>query len=100
MVPLRRWLLQARQCSDGMVLLCCLFGVIVGAIMRFIVPTPHRGGWLASMGFGGLGSLLGLGLAEYRIPIDDGNQSALFFCSLVGALLFTGLFHAADHSGR
>jgi uncharacterized membrane protein YeaQ/YmgE (transglycosylase-associated protein family) len=70
-----------------------LFGLIVGAVARFIVPGREPGGWVISMILGVCGSLLGgyigRGLGWYR----DG-EAAGFFMSLFGAVILVVAYHA------
>lgn len=39
--------------------LLLLFGLVVGTLARLIAPGRERGGWLTSIAFGVLGSMLG-----------------------------------------
>ncbi|MGD0677330.1 MAG: GlsB/YeaQ/YmgE family stress response membrane protein [Polyangiaceae bacterium] len=70
-----------------------LFGLIVGALARLIVPGREPGGWVISMllGIGGafLGGFLGRILGFYRE-----GQPAGFVMSLVGAIVVVAIYHA------
>ena len=74
-------------------LLFVLFGLIVGALARIIVPGRERGGWVTSLFVGVLGSFvggfLGRGLGWY-----GEGQAAGFLMSLAGAVLLLILYHA------
>ena len=74
-------------------ILFLIFGLIVGALARLIVPGRERGGWIVSMLLGILGSfvggMIGRGLGIYR----DG-QAAGFIMSLLGAILVVVVYHA------
>jgi uncharacterized membrane protein YeaQ/YmgE (transglycosylase-associated protein family) len=70
-----------------------VFGLIVGAIARFLVPGKDAGGWVISMllGVAGsfLGGFLGRGLSLYR----DGEPAG-FVMSLLGAIILVVAYHA------
>jgi uncharacterized membrane protein YeaQ/YmgE (transglycosylase-associated protein family) len=74
-------------------ILFLIFGLIVGALARLIVPGRERGGWLVSMLIGVVGSfvggLIGRGLGLYRQ-----GESAGFLMSLLGAVLLVAGYHA------
>jgi uncharacterized membrane protein YeaQ/YmgE (transglycosylase-associated protein family) len=74
-------------------ILFLLFGLIVGAIARWIVPGRTRGGWIVTMllGVGGslLGGFLGRVVGHYR-P----GQPAGFIVSLLGAIVLVAVYHA------
>lgn len=75
------------------VLLFLLFGLIVGAIARFIVPGREPGGWVISMILGVMGSFLagfiGRSLGWYR----DGEPAG-FVMSVLGAVILVAIYHA------
>ncbi len=74
-------------------ILFLIFGLIVGAVARFLVPGKEPGGWLVSMLLGVAGSFaagfLGRALGLYH----DGD-SAGFVMSVIGAVLLCVLYHA------
>ncbi|HLK39712.1 MAG TPA: GlsB/YeaQ/YmgE family stress response membrane protein [Polyangiaceae bacterium] len=76
------------------VLVFLLFGLVVGALARFIVPGREPGGWVVSMllGVGGavLGGYFGRLLGFYRE-----GQPAGFFLALVGAVALVAVYHLA-----
>ncbi len=69
-----------------------LFGLVVGALARFIVPGKEPGGWVVSLllGVAGsfLGAFLGRGLNMYRE-----GEPAGFVMSLLGAIVLTVGYH-------
>jgi uncharacterized membrane protein YeaQ/YmgE (transglycosylase-associated protein family) len=71
-----------------------LFGLVVGALARLLVPGHEPGGWIVSMllGIGGaeLGGFVGRAVRLYR-P----GQPAGFIMSLLGAVVLVGIYHAA-----
>ncbi len=76
------------------VLALLLFGLVVGAFARFIVPGKEPGGWVVSMllGVGGavVGGYLGRLLGFYRE-----GQPAGFLMALVGAIALIAVYHVA-----
>ncbi|HZU81616.1 MAG TPA: GlsB/YeaQ/YmgE family stress response membrane protein [Polyangiaceae bacterium] len=70
-----------------------LFGLIVGALARLIVPGREPGGWVVSLllGIGGafLGGFIGRVFGLYRE-----GQPAGFIMSLIGAIILVAIYHA------
>ena len=79
------------------IILFLLFGLVVGAIARAIVPGHEPGGWLVSMllGIGGaaLGGYLGRALGLYHE-----GQTAGFVMSVLGAIVLLALYRALSGS--
>jgi uncharacterized membrane protein YeaQ/YmgE (transglycosylase-associated protein family) len=75
------------------ILLFLLFGLIVGALARFIVHGKDPGGWVVSMVLGVLGSFLG-GFLGRSLGWYHEGEPAGFFMSLVGAVIVVAIFHA------
>ena len=75
------------------VLLFLLFGLIVGALARLIVPGKEPGGWIVSMILGVLGAFLG-GIVGRAVGWYHEGQSAGFFVSLLGAIVLVVVYHA------
>ena len=75
------------------VILFLIFGLVVGALARLIVPGKEPGGWVISMILGVLGSFvggfLGRALGWYR----DGEPAG-FVMSLLGAVILVVAYHA------
>lgn len=69
-----------------------LFGLVVGAIARLLVPGREGGGWLTSMMIGVLGSFLG-GFAGRLVGFSDGRPAG-FVLSLLGAIVLVIAYHA------
>jgi uncharacterized membrane protein YeaQ/YmgE (transglycosylase-associated protein family) len=69
------------------IVLFLLFGLLVGALARLIVPGANRGGWLTSMAIGVLGAFVGGFLARLLGWYGEG-QLAGFLTSLIGAFGF------------
>jgi uncharacterized membrane protein YeaQ/YmgE (transglycosylase-associated protein family) len=75
------------------VLLFLLFGLIVGAIARFIVPGREPGGWVISMILGIMGSFLGGFIGRSLGWYRDGEPAG-FVMSVLGAVIFVAIYHA------
>jgi uncharacterized membrane protein YeaQ/YmgE (transglycosylase-associated protein family) len=73
-------------------ILFLIFGLIVGAVARFLVPGREAGSWIVSMLLGIAGSfagaLLGRALGLYRY-----GEPAGFVMSILGAVLLLVLYH-------
>jgi uncharacterized membrane protein YeaQ/YmgE (transglycosylase-associated protein family) len=76
------------------IILFLLFGLIVGAIARFIVPGAERGGWVVSMLLGVAGSLLGALVGRAIGVYHEGETTGGFFMSLLGAVVLVAGYHA------
>jgi uncharacterized membrane protein YeaQ/YmgE (transglycosylase-associated protein family) len=70
-----------------------LFGLVVGAIARLLVPGRESGGWITSIAIGVLGAFaggfIGRGLGWY-----GAGQPAGFVLSLLGAVVLLIGYHA------
>ncbi|HEY6462064.1 MAG TPA: GlsB/YeaQ/YmgE family stress response membrane protein [Polyangiaceae bacterium] len=75
-----------------------LFGLVVGAIARWIVPGREPGGWVVSMLLGIGGAMLG-GFFGRVVGLYREGQPAGFVMSLVGAVALVAVYHAVT-SGR
>ena len=73
-------------------ILFLVFGLIVGAVARFVVPGKEPGGWLVSMLLGVAGSFAGAFLGRALGLYRDGD-SAGFVMSVIGAVLLVVLYH-------
>jgi len=74
-------------------ILFLLFGLIVGAIARLIVPGREPGGWIISMLIGVVGSFLG-GFLGRAIGLYREGEPAGFVMSLLGAIILVVAYHA------
>jgi uncharacterized membrane protein YeaQ/YmgE (transglycosylase-associated protein family) len=70
-----------------------LFGLIVGAIARLIVPGREAGGWLVSMAIGVAGAFAG-GVLGRVLGFYREGESAGFIMSLLGAIVLLIAYHA------
>jgi uncharacterized membrane protein YeaQ/YmgE (transglycosylase-associated protein family) len=63
-----------------------LFGLLVGAAARFLVPGREPGGWITSIVLGILGSFVGAYVGRFLGVSGDGRFGG-FLMSVVGAVL-------------
>ena len=70
-----------------------VFGLIVGALARLIVPGTERGGWVVSMLIGVVGSFLG-GFLGRMLGLYREGEPAGFIVSLLGAIILVAGYHA------
>lgn len=82
------------------ILLFLLFGLIVGALARLVVPGRERGGWVASMLIGVVGSFVG-GFLGRALNLYRDGEPAGFLMSFLGAVVLLVAYHAiAGKRGR
>jgi uncharacterized membrane protein YeaQ/YmgE (transglycosylase-associated protein family) len=74
-------------------ILFLVFGLIVGALARVIVPGKEPGGWVVSMVLGVVGSFLG-GFLGRALSIYREGEPAGFVMSLLGAIVLVVAYHA------
>jgi uncharacterized membrane protein YeaQ/YmgE (transglycosylase-associated protein family) len=74
------------------VLYFLLFGLIVGAVARLVVPGRESGGWLTSILIGILGSFVGGFLGRMLGNYEEG-RSAGFLMSVFGAIVLLTAYH-------
>jgi uncharacterized membrane protein YeaQ/YmgE (transglycosylase-associated protein family) len=70
-----------------------LFGLVIGAIARLIVPGREPGGWVISMLLGVGGAFLG-GFLGRAIGLYQDGQPAGWIMSLIGAVVLVAIYHA------
>ncbi|MGZ5196732.1 MAG: GlsB/YeaQ/YmgE family stress response membrane protein [Kaistella sp.] len=73
-----------------------IFGLIVGAIAKFIMPGAQGGGWLITIILGIVGALIGGFLAGALGIGDDGNpwDIGTIAISVLGAILVLFIYGA------
>jgi uncharacterized membrane protein YeaQ/YmgE (transglycosylase-associated protein family) len=82
------------------VIMFLIFGLIVGALARLIVPGKEPGGWLISLLLGVAGSFLG-GFVGRAFGLYNANtKTGGFFLSLVGAIVLVAIYHAIARRRR
>ena len=70
-----------------------VFGLIVGALGRLLVPGPQPLGWLGTIGLGVAGSFAG-GFLAYLIRGGEPFQPSGFLMSLLGAVIVLAVYLA------
>jgi uncharacterized membrane protein YeaQ/YmgE (transglycosylase-associated protein family) len=68
-----------------------LFGLIVGALAKLVMPGRDPGGIIITIALGIAGALVG-GFVGQALGWYGPNDSAGFFMSLFGAILLLGLY--------
>lgn len=71
-----------------------IFGIIVGAIAKFLMPGRDAGGFIVTMLLGIAGALLG-GFVGRALGWYGPEDGAGFLMSLVGAVLLLWLYRVA-----
>ena len=71
-----------------------VFGLIVGAVAKFIMPGRDPGGWIVTILLGIAGALVG-GWLGHAVGWYKAGDAAGFLMSLVGALVLLGLYRVA-----
>ena len=68
-----------------------IFGLIVGAVAKFLMPGRDPGGWIVTILLGIAGALVG-GFVGRAVGWYGPNDAAGFLMALVGALVLLGLY--------
>ena len=68
-----------------------LFGLVVGALAKLVMPGRDPGGVIVTMLLGIAGAVLG-GFAGRAMGLYGPNESAGFLMSLVGAVILLALY--------
>ena len=68
-----------------------VFGLIVGAIAKLLMPGRDPGGWVITILLGIAGALIG-GFIGRALGWYGPNQGAGFFMSLLGAIILLALY--------
>jgi uncharacterized membrane protein YeaQ/YmgE (transglycosylase-associated protein family) len=71
-----------------------IFGLIVGALAKLVMPGRDPGGIIITMLIGIVGSLLG-GFVGQALGLYGPNDAAGFFMSLLGAILLLAIYRMA-----
>jgi uncharacterized membrane protein YeaQ/YmgE (transglycosylase-associated protein family) len=76
-----------------------VFGLIVGAIAKFLMPGRDPGGLIVTMVLGIVGAMLG-GLLGRSLGMYGPNQSAGIFMSILGAVVVLMIYRLVAGRGR
>ena len=68
-------------------LLFAIFGLVVGALAKLLMPGRDPGGFIITAVIGMVGSLLGAFLGRALGMYNSGTQSAGWIMSIIGAML-------------
>ena len=75
----------------GDLLIWILFGLVVGALAKLVMPGNDPGGIIVTILLGVAGSLLG-GFLGRTLGLYDRGEAAGFLMSLVGAVVLLALY--------
>jgi uncharacterized membrane protein YeaQ/YmgE (transglycosylase-associated protein family) len=77
------------------IILFLIFGLVIGALARLILPGHEPGGWVVSMLIGVVGAYLG-GFVGRAVGIYPSYQSTGgWIASLIGAIVVAAIYRAA-----
>lgn len=76
----------------GEILVWCLFGLVVGALARFVMPGSDPMGCLATIVLGVLGSIVGGYLGGLLFGGDGEFEPAGFIGALIGAVILLAIY--------
>jgi len=77
-------------------ILFLIFGLVVGALARLIVPGREPGGWLMSLVLGVAGAFLGGFIGRAVGLYDSDVTTGGFVLSLIGAIVLVAIYHAVS----
>ena len=75
-----------------------IFGLIVGAVAKLLMPGRDPGGWIVTILLGIAGALVG-GFLGRAVGWYGPNDAAGFLMALVGALVLLGLYRLTLRRG-
>ena len=73
-------------------LMFALFGLVIGAIAKFLMPGRDPGGFIVTAIIGMVGSLVGAFLGRAVGLYNEGTQSAGWIMSIIGAVVLLGIY--------
>ncbi|MDO9022081.1 MAG: GlsB/YeaQ/YmgE family stress response membrane protein [Deltaproteobacteria bacterium] len=73
-------------------LLFAIFGLVVGALAKLLMPGRDPGGFIITAVIGMVGSLLGAFLGRALGMYGDGTQSAGWIMSIIGSIVLLGIY--------
>jgi len=73
-------------------LLFAIFGLVIGALAKFLMPGRDPGGFIITAIIGMVGSMLGAFVGRALGMYSAGTQSAGWVMSIIGAVLLLGIY--------
>ena len=73
-------------------LLFTIFGLVIGALAKFLMPGRDTGGFIITAIIGMVGSMLGAFVGRALGMYNAGTQSAGWIMSIIGAVLLLGIY--------
>lgn len=73
-------------------LMFALFGLVIGAIAKFLMPGRDPGGFIITAIIGMVGSLIGAFLGRAAGMYTEGTQAAGWVMSVIGAVVLLVLY--------
>lgn len=73
-------------------LLFAIFGLVVGALAKLLMPGRDPGGFIITAVIGMVGSLLGAFLGRALGMYSHGTQSAGWIMSIIGSIVLLGIY--------
>ncbi len=78
------------------ILMFALFGLVIGALAKVIMPGRDPGGWLATAIIGMVGSMLGAFIGRAVGMYGSGTQTAGWLMSILGAVVLLGIYRLVN----
>ena len=75
-------------------ILFLVFGLVIGALARLVVPGREPGGWVVSLLLGVAGSYLGGFVGRALGLYGPERSTGGFFLSILGAIVLVAIYHA------
>lgn len=69
-----------------------LFGLVIGALAKFLMPGRDPGGFIVTAIIGMVGSMIGAFLGRAMGLYSAGTQSAGWVMSVIGAVVLLGIY--------
>ncbi|MBK6531026.1 MAG: GlsB/YeaQ/YmgE family stress response membrane protein [Deltaproteobacteria bacterium] len=73
-------------------LLFAIFGLVIGALAKFLMPGRDPGGFIITAIIGMVGSMLGAFVGRALGMYNSGTQSAGWIMSIIGAIVLLGIY--------
>ena len=74
-------------------LMFAIFGLIIGALAKFLMPGRDPGGFIVTAIIGMVGSMIGAFLGRAIGIYGPNTQSAGWVMSVIGAVVLLGIYH-------